>query len=64
MSFYKNKQVLVTGGTGLIGMPLVKMLIEKKAKVTVVSLDSKKRAPKNCKFIKIDLRELSNCLKV
>ena len=64
MSFYKNKKVLVTGGTGLIGMPLVKMLIKKKAKVTVVSLDSKKRAPKNCKFIKIDLRELSNCLKV
>ena len=64
MSFYKNKKVLVTGGTGLIGIPLVKILLEKKAKVTVVSLDSKKRAPKNCKFIKIDLRELSNCLKV
>ena len=64
MSFYKNKKVLVTGGTGLIGMPLVKILIKKKAKVTVVSLDSKKRAPKGCKFIRTDLRELSNCLKV
>ena len=27
-SFYKNKKVLVTGGTGMIGIPLVKNLIE------------------------------------
>ena len=64
MSFYKNKKILVTGGTGLIGKPLVEILIKKKANVTVVSLDSKKSAPKNCKFIRADLRELSNCLKV
>ena len=25
MGFYKNKKVLVTGGTGLIGQPLVEM---------------------------------------
>ena len=30
MSFYKNKRVLVTGGTGLIGQPLVKMLLKQK----------------------------------
>ena len=28
MSFYNNRRVLVTGGTGLIGHPLVEMLIE------------------------------------
>ena len=28
MSFYNNKKVLVTGGTGLIGQPLVQMLLE------------------------------------
>ena len=27
-NFYKNKKVLVTGGTGLIGMPLVRKLVE------------------------------------
>lgn len=64
MRFFKDKQVLVTGGTGLIGRPLVLMLIESGAKVTVVSLDDPKRAPKGCRFVKADLRELSNCLTV
>ena len=27
--FYKNKKILVTGGTGLIGRPLVEMLVAK-----------------------------------
>jgi len=62
MSFYKNKNILVTGGTGLIGRPLVEMLIEKGARVTVVSLDDPSRAPKEVKFIQADLREFSNCL--
>jgi GDP-L-fucose synthase len=62
MSFYKDKDVLVTGGTGLIGRPLVKMLVEQGAKVTIVSLDDPSRAPEGTEFIKADLRELSNCL--
>jgi len=36
MSFYKNKKVLVTGGTGLIGRPLVDMLVNQGANVTIV----------------------------
>lgn len=64
MNFYKGKKVLVTGGTGLIGRPLVKLLLDKKAKVTVASLDSPNNLPKNCKFIKVDLREFSNCIKI
>lgn len=39
MSFYKGKKVLVTGGTGLIGRPLVAMLRDAGAEVTSVSLD-------------------------
>ena len=35
-----------------------------KAKVTVVSLDDKKRCPKGAQFIKSDLRIFQNCLKV
>lgn len=62
--FYKNKKVLVTGGTGMIGIPLVKKLLSFEAEVTVASLDSNKRAPEGCKFQNLDLRNLDNCLKV
>jgi GDP-L-fucose synthase len=64
MSFYKNKNILVTGGTGLIGRPLVEMLVAQGASVTVVSLDDPSRAPKGCTFVKADLREFSNCMDV
>ena len=46
MKFYKNKKVLVTGGTGMIGIPLVKKLLNLGSVVTVVSLDDKRLAPK------------------
>ena len=49
-SFYNNKKILVTGGTGLIGIQLVKKLAELRAKVTVVSLD------KNIKYHVIGIR--------
>ncbi|OGT50997.1 MAG: hypothetical protein A3E84_05800 [Gammaproteobacteria bacterium RIFCSPHIGHO2_12_FULL_42_13] len=64
MSFYKNKKVLVTGGTGLIGRPLVDMLATQGAKVTVVSLDDPSRAPQGVIFKQADLREFSNCLEI
>lgn len=64
MSFYQNKKVLVTGGTGLIGQPLVEMLVKAGAKVTVVSLDDPSRAPHGVTFKRADLREFSNCLEV
>lgn len=64
MSFYKDKKVLVTGGTGLIGRPLVEKLVEEKADVAVVSLDVPNGLSKQVKFIKADLREFSNCMRV
>lgn len=64
MNFYKGKKVLVTGGTGLIGRPLVEMLIDRGAKVFVVSLDDPSRAPYGCEFVRADLREFSNCMRV
>jgi GDP-L-fucose synthase len=64
MSFYQNKKVLVTGGTGLIGRPLVEMLLAAGAKVTIASLDDPARAPKNIIFKKVDLREFSHCLEI
>ena len=56
MSFYKNKNVLVTGGTGMIGRPLCEMLISLGANVTVASLDDESSALKGTKFLKLDLR--------
>ena len=36
---FKNKKVVITGGTGLIGRQLTKILRNLNAKITVVSLD-------------------------
>jgi GDP-L-fucose synthase len=64
VSFYRGKNVLVTGGTGLIGNPLVEMLLEQKAVVTVVSLDDKSRCPEGAKFKNADLRDFNVCMDV
>jgi GDP-L-fucose synthase len=64
MNFYENKNILVTGGTGLIGHPLVEMLVEAGADVTVVSLDDPGRAPQAATFVQADLREFSVCMNV
>src|SRR3990167_9280485 len=64
MNFYKNKNILVTGGTGLIGRPLVDMLVAQGANVTVVSLDDPSRAPQGVTFKRADLREFNNCMEI
>lgn len=61
-NFYSGKKVLVTGGTGLVGMALVELLIEHGAKVKVVSLDSDHSLPKNVEFIRMNLLEWEACL--
>ena len=61
--FYK-KSVLVTGGTGLIGIQLVKKLFLEGAKVTVASLEHNPELPNGVRFYKQDLRIFKNCLKV
>lgn len=40
LGYFKNKNVLVTGATGLIGRPLVRLLVEAGACVSAVSLDN------------------------
>jgi len=63
---YKNKKVLVAGGTGTIGIPLVKRLIELEANVTVVSMDSVEYSRAvlgdNVFFMRKDLTNFNNCL--
>jgi GDP-L-fucose synthase len=64
MDFYQDKKVLVTGGTGLIGRPLVEMLIERGAKVRIASLDDASRANPQAEFIRADLTKFENCIDV
>ncbi len=58
---FKGMQVLVAGGTGLIGIPLVKMLIDQGARVRIVSLDDPVRAHPAAEFLRLDLRSPENC---
>lgn len=68
MSFYQNKKVLVTGGTGFIGSHLVEKLVNQKAKVTVLSLQSQLKAKfvnhlKEITIKKVDLNDLDTTIK-
>ena len=59
---FKEKKVLVAGGTGMVGIPLVEMLLEQGAKVRIASLDDPSRANPKTEFKKTDLRLFNNCL--
>jgi len=63
MNFYENKKILVTGGTGLIGRPLVEMLLAQGAQVRIASLDDPSRADSRAEFLQVDLTKFDNCLK-
>ena len=63
-NFFKGKKILITGGTGLIGMQLTKILLSYGSKVSVVSLDNPTNLDKRVKFFKRDLRNFKNCLNV
>ena len=62
MGFYSNKQVLVTGGTGMIGHQLVKLLLEAGASVRIAALDDSSRAPQGAEYNNTDLRDFQQCL--
>ena len=61
-SYYSGKRVLVTGGTGLIGRPLVDQLVQLGANVTVASLDQGQGLDRSVSFKRVDLRELTSCI--
>lgn len=65
MKFYLKKNVLVAGGTGMVGQQLVEKLIKYGANVFIASKDNKLLANKKIrKFYKTDLTVLKNCIKV
>ena len=59
---FKNKKVLVAGGTGLIGIPLVTRLLAQGAKVRIASLDDPSRAHPDAEFMRLNLTTLENCM--
>ena len=58
--------ILVTGGTGMIGRYLVPLLIDANPEnnVTVASLDGEELCHPEAKFKRLDLRDINNCLDV
>jgi len=58
---FKNQNVLVTGGSGMIGRQLVNLLLEKGAKVYVADLNEPINMPSEIIFKKVDLRDFSSC---
>ena len=60
---FKNKKVLITGGSGMIGRQLAPMLLAEGAEVYIADL-KKPDGLSNIKFHKVDLRQYSSCLKI
>lgn len=59
---WQGTKVLVTGGTGLIGRPLVELLLAQGASVRIASLDDPSRAHPAAEFRRINLTVFENCL--
>jgi len=64
MNFYRGKKVLVTGGTGLIGIPLVKQLLDYGAHVRIASLDPAPGVNKEAEFVQGNLTDWVFCQKI
>lgn len=63
MNYFKDKKILITGGTGMIGVALANKLLSQGANLTVVSLDDiNPFKENNVTFKKLDLRNYDNCL--
>ena len=61
---FKDQKVLVTGGGGMIGRSLVKLLLERGAKITIADLTEPSDLPKEVGYVKADLRYFDQCEKI
>jgi GDP-L-fucose synthase len=60
-NLFRNKNILVTGGTGMIGRALVDKLREYECNITVVDLNANKSGFSEIEYIQADLRYFSKC---
>jgi GDP-L-fucose synthase len=58
---FNNKNILVTGGTGMIGKALVEKLKQYNANITIADLNSVNEKADNVEYIQADLRYFSQC---
>lgn len=61
---FKNKKVLITGGGGMIGRSLVKLLLEKECKIYIADLTKPTDLPEGVEHLQVDLRFFDNCLDI
>jgi GDP-L-fucose synthase len=61
---FKNKKVLITGGGGMIGRSLVKLLLEKDCKIYIADLTKPTDLPEGVEHLQVDLRFFDNCLDI
>jgi GDP-L-fucose synthase len=59
---FKDQKVLVTGGGGMIGRSLVRLLVEREAKVYIADLTKPTDLPEGVVYMKIDLRNFEDCI--
>ena len=61
-NFFENKNILIAGGTGMIGRALVNQLLKKNCKITITSLDKFESKIENLTFVRSDLRNFEDCV--
>lgn len=61
MNTFKNRNVLITGGSGMIGRQLTTMLLDKSANVIIADLNAPINMPKEITYKKIDLTNFLEC---
>jgi len=61
---FKDQKVLVTGGGGMIGRSLVKLLLDRGAKITIADLTKPSDLPEGVEHVQVDLRFFDNCLDI
>jgi len=61
---FKDQKVLVTGGGGMIGRSLVKLLLDRGANITIADLTKPTDLPEGVEHVQVDLRFFDNCLDI
>ena len=61
---FKDQKVLVTGGGGMIGRSLVKLLLDRGAKITIADLTKPTDLPEGVEHLQVGLSLIDNCLDI